>query len=121
MEDFDSNEEKRVAEFLDQINIKWEPQPKLVVKDNYNKERFVYPDFFLPEFGVYLEVCGAKRKRYYDNKKKMYEKNSIPMIFVHTFRGDSKWKLWIISQTLEIQNTRQSKMLSSLVDNFIKD
>jgi hypothetical protein len=118
---FDSKSEEQVAEFLDNLNIKYETQPKLTVMDDYNKERLVYPDFILPEFGIYLEVCGAKRKKYYANKKRMYEKNQIPMIFVHTYKSENKWKLYLVSQTLQIQSYRQSKILSSLVDNLFKE
>ncbi|EMR75359.1 hypothetical protein MBGDF03_00848 [Thermoplasmatales archaeon SCGC AB-540-F20] len=118
---FESESEKRVAGFLDNLNIKWEAQPKVLVTDNYGKERTTYPDFHLPEFGIYLEVCGAERTDYYNNKKKLYEKNRIPMIFIHTYKEEQKWKLYLISQTLQIQNKRQSKLLTSLVDNFFKD
>ena len=46
-----------------------------------------YPDFFLPQFGVYIEVCGAKRDDEYERRKKLYFSNNIKVIFVETFKG----------------------------------
>ncbi len=104
---FDSNSERKVATFLHELNIYWQPQPHVLVKDNYDKERIVHPDLFLPDFGVYIGVCGRDRKEYYEGKKKMYNKNHIPIIFVQTYKGEKKWKLYLVFKLREIQRQRQ--------------
>lgn len=50
---FDSKWEVRVAKSLDENSIRWE-QPKVGFVWNDRGSRY-YPDFFLPEFGVYLD------------------------------------------------------------------
>lgn len=50
---FDSKWEVRVAKSLDENGIRWE-QPKAGFVWNYHGNRY-YPDFFLPDFDVYLD------------------------------------------------------------------
>lgn len=55
--------EVKVAEWLDSINVVWEsevnPQPYF-----WNaSERMYFPDFYLPEYEVYIEVKGYKTER----------------------------------------------------------
>lgn len=50
---FDSNWEIQVAKSLDENNIKWE-RPKIGFIWNDNGNRY-YPDFYLPEYDVYLD------------------------------------------------------------------
>lgn len=51
----DSSYEKTLAEDLDRNNIKWErPRPFLYIL-NGEQHRY-YPDFFLPEFSVYIDT-----------------------------------------------------------------
>jgi hypothetical protein len=50
---FDSKWEVKVAQSLDEHNVQWErPRKGFVWNDSGRK---YYPDFFLPEFGVYLD------------------------------------------------------------------
>ena len=112
---FDSNSERKVATFLHELNIYWQPQPHVLVKDNYDKERIVHPDLFLPDFGVYIEVCGRDRKEYYEEKKKMYNKNHITIIFIQTYKGEKKWKLHLVFKLREIQVQRQ-ELLSRVAE-----
>jgi hypothetical protein len=50
---FDSHWEVKVAESLDENNISWvRPKTGFIWNESGNK---YYPDFFLPEFGVYLD------------------------------------------------------------------
>jgi len=69
---FDSKCERKVATFLHEINIFWQPQPHILVIDSYGKDRIVHPDLYLPDLGIYVEVCGRDREKYYNEKKKMY-------------------------------------------------
>lgn len=59
----DSSWEVEVAKFLDSYNIQWE---KPITGFDYiyeGKTHIYYPDFYLPDFNIYIEVKGYKRKR----------------------------------------------------------
>lgn len=54
----DSSWEVKIAEFMDNLNIKWERSKKLClfwIDENNNNRRY-HPDFYLPEFDVYLDT-----------------------------------------------------------------
>ncbi len=52
----ESSYELKIAEFLDRENIKWS-RPKFIrwVDPRDNKTRYYYPDFYLPEYEIYLD------------------------------------------------------------------
>lgn len=52
-----------VAKYLDFNNIKWE-RPSIPFEYIWeNKTHLYYPDFYLPEYDIYLEVKGYERER----------------------------------------------------------
>ena len=51
----ESTWELRLAEWLDEKNIKWERPKPIKWVDNKEKERMYYPDFYLPEHDLYLD------------------------------------------------------------------
>jgi len=53
---FDSSWEYKIACYLDEKNIVW-IRPKTGIRwiDSYDKERFYYPDFYLPDYDIYLD------------------------------------------------------------------
>jgi len=115
---FDSQEEKKVASFLTELNIYWDTQPKLLVNDYYDKERITHPDLFLPELGIYIEVCGAERKEIYENKRKLYKQNHFNVIFVETYKPEKKWKLYLLNRIVEIQANRDNILRTSLFEKI---
>jgi hypothetical protein len=117
----ESKAEQQVAEFLSELTLVYESQPKLTINDQYHKEKTVSPDFFLPAFGVYLEVCGAQRNDYYNGKKEMYEANNIKVIFIETYKPEEKWKLYFLARIIQIQREQQYLMLSSLLKKYSKN
>ena len=60
-----SGAENIVAEFLTAYEIWWNYEQPVIVKDEDDRQRTWYPDFFLSEFGVYVEVCGDERTKDY--------------------------------------------------------
>ncbi len=54
--------EVMVAEWLDSNNIKWEHETKHFEYE-WNGKRKYYPDFYLPELDIFLEVKGYKTER----------------------------------------------------------
>lgn len=53
---FDSKWEIKIAEYLDEKNIIW-IQPKTAIEwiDKRNKKRKYFPDFYLPDYNLYLD------------------------------------------------------------------
>lgn len=63
--------EKRFAEYLNQNNIKWD---RFSIK--YDNHRRYTPDFYLPEFNIYIEVKGWMKDRDIEKMKKFLYDNS---------------------------------------------
>ncbi|MBI4010034.1 MAG: hypothetical protein HY361_02460 [Candidatus Aenigmarchaeota archaeon] len=105
--------EKRVADFLKERHIRWNFEQPVYVRDNKKRPRVWTPDFFLPELGIYLEVCGAKR-RSYKFRKEVYEHedNKVPVIFVHTYKVN-RWKEFVLNAIKRLHEDR-SKIVSNL-------
>jgi len=99
-----TQEEKKVATFLTDLGIWWDFEQPIYVKDEKERPRLWTPDFYLPELGVFVEVCGADR-RDYSYRQEIYEKNKISVIFVHTYKHD-KWQGHLISKIREIHEKR---------------
>jgi len=103
-----TREERKVANFLKEKNFRYKFQPSVSVKDMGNRERLFYPDFYLTELNIYIEVCGAERNEDYERRDKIYKKEEIPIIFVETYKGEDKWKHYLLRRIEEIQEKRQS-------------
>ena len=61
---FRSSWEAKYAEYLDKAKVRWLYEPHVFTLTIDNKETTYRPDFYLPEFGVYHEVKGYKRRDY---------------------------------------------------------
>ena len=97
--------EKRVSEYLKQLGIWWEYEWPVYVEDDKSRPRVWTPDFYLPDLGVYIEVCGTKDFNY-DYRKKIYEENDIPIIFIQEYKNDILWKNFLIKSLEEIHHER---------------
>ena len=80
-----TNAEKEVADYLKEINLYWKFEQPVFVSDEKERPRVWAPDFYLPELGIYIEVCGSENIDY-EYRKKIYAKNRIPVIFIHQFK-----------------------------------
>jgi len=88
----DSKAEKSVAEYFDKKNVKYIFHPKIKIPKVYLKyfnipfkNDILHPDFFLPEYNVYVEYWGLiddprYKERSYDYKKRKYKENLIECI-----------------------------------------
>lgn len=102
--------EQRVASFLDGLGLFYHFEHPVFIVDDKNRPRIWAPDFFLPELGVYLEVCGSEDFDY-EYRKKIYASNKIQVVFIHAF----KKKLWcdfLLRQLKEIQLKRDEIIIS---------
>jgi len=77
-----SNYEKKTAEYLDKNKIKYQYEP-LILLDG----RQYRPDFYLPEYNLFLEICGYGHMPFYSDriafKEEMYKKNRLKAVFIH--------------------------------------
>ena len=106
--------EKQTADFLTSLSIFWRFHHPVTIYDEENLPRIYYPDFFLPQFGVYIEVCGSNRKEEYDRRKKIYFANNIKVIFVETFKDSVKWKTFLLNALYSIQVERMAILYTSI-------
>ncbi len=74
--------EKRIADFLHKKNITFEYEKKLRLNN-----RIYYPDFFLPDFNVYIEFFGWCHIPEYQSKVNekisTYRENNIKCIYLY--------------------------------------
>ncbi|DAC72431.1 MAG TPA: hypothetical protein DSN98_05175 [Thermoplasmata archaeon] len=83
--------EKKVAEYLRKMNIEWVYEQPVFVWDGDGRPRVWTPDFYLTQFGIYLEVCGSKEFSY-EYRKRIFLENGYCVIFLHVFKGQYQWE-----------------------------
>ena len=82
----DSDGEELIKEFLQETDIKFKREKKVTnLKGDYKPYRTA--DFYLPQYGVYVEFFGLwsieRSRKDYQKKRDIYEKNKIPCIFLY--------------------------------------
>ncbi len=107
-----SKSEKEVADFLQEINIWWRYEHPIFVYDEKGRPRVWTPDFYLPELGIYIEVCGSEDFDY-NYRKEVYSNNRIPVIFLHYFKEKSEWQNYLKKKLKDIYEYR-SKIKENL-------
>lgn len=89
---YDSDGERKIAEYFKRKNIRFDLHPEVkVAKFRWINLPFfkikLTPDFFLPQFGVFVEYWGMiddeKYKQKFHFKKKKYEENGIDFISLY--------------------------------------
>ena len=105
--------EKQTADFLTALGIYWKFHHPVTIYDEEDLPRIYYPDFFISQFGVYIEVCGSDRKEEYNRRKKLYFANNIKVIFVETFKDSVKWKAFLLDSLFNIQIERMAILYTS--------
>lgn len=91
--EYDSNQERQVGEYFKRKKIKFHLHPtlkfpsKLWFFDNPFKKVKLKPDFYLPEYDIYVEYWGLmdneKYKSTHDKKMKIYRENGIRIISLY--------------------------------------
>ena len=100
-----TNAEREVAKLLKDFGIKWSYEHPVFVWDENKRPRVWTPDFFLKQFGIYVEVCGSKDFDY-DYRMKIFDKNGHRVIFLHLFKDKEKWIYHLISYLKLFTNHR---------------
>ncbi len=104
-----TNAEREVAELLKEMGIKWSYEQPVFVWDEDKRPRVWAPDFFLMQFGIYVEVCGSEDFDY-NYRKKIFENNGQRVIFLHLYKEKCRWKNHLISYLERITNHRYYKL-----------
>ena len=97
--------EKEVARYLHSINLHWIFEHPIFIQDERGRPRVWTPDFYLPELGTYIEVCGKDRKCY-SYREKIFKKNRVRTIF---------WKKFLVREISRINGLRSDKIKDSLL------
>lgn len=79
----DSGWELAFVQRLDKINIKWNRESTyfsyIDIEDNKRK---YYPDFYLPDFNIYIEIKGYWTDKVKDKLKLVQEQNNFKLIII---------------------------------------
>ena len=98
--------EKEVSNYLKKADIWWKFEFPVFVYDENDRPRLWTPDFYIPKLGLYIEVCGAK-KFDYKYREGVYEKNGIPVVFLHFYKKRRIWKFFLAERIKEIEKQRE--------------
>ena len=91
-----TNAEREVAKLLKKMGIKWSYEQPVFVWDENNRPRVWTPDFYLKQFGIYVEVCGSKEFDY-EYRRKILGNMGYRVIFLHLYKEPGKWKNHLMS------------------------
>ena len=99
---FKSEGERRIAYFLDSNSIKYKYEPGVLVDSVGQKPRIWYPDFYLPDFGAYIEYYGMVGQRQYERgiktKQAVYGKMGIDVIGLYPWMLAQNWQKYIMKE-----------------------
>jgi len=104
-----TNAEKEVACFLNNLGIYWSYEHPVFVWDENYRPRVWAPDFYLVQFGVYIEVCGSNNFDY-EYRRRIFDKNGYKVIFLHLYEEANKWKYHLIMYLEMIMKCRCNKL-----------
>lgn len=86
----DSGAERLFAESCDKLKIKWHKNTSQYFKfiDNKGKERKYYPDFYLLDYDIWVEVKGNRYVRDDDNLRRAAVNKPVLLIMSNNFTKD---------------------------------
>ena len=56
--------EKRVASYLKELNLWWKTESPIFIYDDNDRPRVWTPDFYLTEYGIYVEMSAESETLY---------------------------------------------------------
>ena len=101
--------EKKVAELLKDLGIRWSYEHPVFVWDENKRPRVWAPDFFLVPFGIYIEVCGSENFDY-EYRRKIFDNNGYCVIFLHLYKEPDKWQYHLMSYLNFVIRSRNKKL-----------
>ncbi len=110
---FKSAGEQRIADFLDRHGIKYIYEPPTAVTQ-HGKTRLWYPDFLLPEYGLYIEYYGRTGDPDYDRgileKTAAYEATGFEVIPIYPYHLAKSWPEYLAREIREITQYRANAL-----------
>jgi len=82
--------EREVADELKKLGIQWFYEHPVFVWDENKRPRVWAPDFYLVDFGIYVEVCGSEHFDY-SYRKTIFQLNGYKVIFLHVYKSREYW------------------------------
>ena len=96
---FKSEGERRIAAYLDSCAVRYQYEQGVLVQDG-GKPKIWHPDFYLPEFAVYLEYFGLAGNREYDlgvkRKIGIYRDMGMDVVPVYPWTFCDDWQGYIV-------------------------
>lgn len=111
-----TNAEREVANVLKELKIQWSFEHPVFVWDENKRPRVWTPDFYLTNFGIYVEVCGSE-KFDYSYRRRIFYQNGYQVIFLHLFKNSDKWKkhlFWYLKFFLIRRNSFFQKLFPKI-------
>ena len=110
--------EREVANYLEEKGLWWQFEFPVFIYENNKRPRLWTPDFFIPKLGLFVEVCGSKDFDY-EFRRKIYDKNGLPVVFLHYYKNPKKWKAHL-KKRIENIHEKRSKEVKKLEDTATK-
>ena len=112
---FKSEGERKIAELFDRYNIKYKYEQGVLVTID-EKPKIWHADYFLPEYGIYVEYYGLAGNQDYDKgierKNKTYSEMGIEVIPVYPSDFSNGWQSYILNQIYTISKNRLEMILN---------
>jgi len=113
---YKSGGERKIAYFLDKNDIKYQYEPAILVNSPEGKPRIWYPDFYLSEFGSYIEYYGLVGNRNYDRgvkaKEIVYSKAGLHVIPVDPWMFNKNWQRYIMKELKTTSRRRYRNLMT---------
>ena len=103
-----SGPEIEIANYFKEKDLWWKFEFPVFVYDTDGRERLYTPDFYIPKLGLFVEVCGREDVDY-EYREQVYEKNGIPVVFLHYYKKRRIWKTFLAKRVMEIEQQRKSE------------
>ena len=110
---FMSGPEEQVSDYLTELGLHWIYQAPVFIYDDKERPRVWTPDFYIPDLGGYLEVCGSELFNY-SYRRKVYNRNGFPVVFIHFYKEKGKWKKYLVRKIKEIEERRHFQAMKIL-------
>ena len=121
--------ELEVEKVLNELNLDFEYEKTLAIKDENEYERLWYPDFYLKDLNIFIEVyCkDGDNEHRADFKNRTYEKNKIDVIKLYRehFNFDKNFlnvslknKKDIITEIVLLWEKREKKIKKIILENI---
>jgi hypothetical protein len=99
---YKSSGERKIAQILNKYGIDFKYEFPVLITDEQNKQRIWYPDFYLPEFGMYIEYFGLEGNPEYDEstlkKLESYQRQQIDIISICPKHSQNGLESYLLNQ-----------------------